>query len=181
MHDETSLDALAAADPAAIEALERRYGRRLRAVVARICGPGFPAAELAHDVVVDFALDHAARLRDPAAIGRYLRLMAVRRAVRLRDRGRRHGPVDEVSAGDPSGAWVAALDAPGRHARLADCLAELPPRTGRMLRMRFARDATTVAIGEALGVSKQYVSRVINDALARLRRCMTRGMTGGRG
>lgn len=176
MHDDALLDALAAADPVAIEALERRYGGRLRAVVATICGAGFPVAELVHDVVVDFALDHAPRLREPAAIGRYLRVMAVRRAVRLRDRGRRHGPVGEaLSAGDPSAAWAAAVDAPGRHARLADCLAELPPRTGRMLRMRFGRDATTVAIGEALGVSKQYVSRVINDALARLRRCMTRG------
>ncbi|MEZ4433740.1 MAG: sigma-70 family RNA polymerase sigma factor [bacterium] len=173
MDDESILDALRAGDPAAVRALRARYRGRLVAVVAQICGDLGVAEEMSEDILSDFVVDHAPGLRAAGAMGGYLRLMAVRRAVRHRDRGRRHVALGDEVAGEAP-ALEAALDAPARHARLADCVAELPVRTQRMLRLRFGGEASLGEVGAALGLSKQFVARVVGDALARLRRCLLR-------
>lgn len=176
MDDETLLAGLHASDPAAISHLRARYRGRLIATIARICGDRRLAAEMSDDILADFVLDHAPRLRAAAAASRYLHLMAVRRAVRHRDRGHRHDPLPPALVGDadPATRLDAALDAPVMRARLADCLAEQPQRTQHMLRMRYGRDATLAAIGDALDLSKQFVGRTLTAALAALRRCLVR-------
>ena len=169
------LDALANDRPAGIAALRRAFRGRLVATIVRITGDRQVAEELSDDILTDFVIDHAPRLRAAAALPRYLRLMAVRRAVRHRDRGRRHGPLPpELPGIDPTPMLDRALDAAGHHARLADCIAEQPLRIRRILRMRFAREASLRAIGEALGLSKQFVGRTLKAALATLGKCMAR-------
>lgn len=177
MDDESLLDALRSGDPAGVLALRARYRGRLVAVVAQICGDLGVAEEMSEDILSDFVVDHAAGLRAAGAMGGYLRLMAVRRAVRHRDRGRRHVALPVELCGEAP-SMEAALDGPARHARLTDCLAELPVRTQRMLRLRFGREASLAEVGAALGLSKQFVARVVGEALARLRRCLARAGVG---
>ena len=54
-------------------------------------------------------------------------------------------------------------------ATLARLLASITPREREVLRMRFEEDMTQAEIGAVIGVSQMQVSRVIRQALARLR------------
>jgi RNA polymerase sigma-B factor len=54
-------------------------------------------------------------------------------------------------------------------ATLASLLAGVTPREREVLRMRFEEDMTQAQIGEVIGVSQMQVSRVIRQALTRLR------------
>ena len=54
-------------------------------------------------------------------------------------------------------------------ATLASLLAAVTPREREVLRMRFEEDMTQAEIGAVIGVSQMQVSRVIRQALARLR------------
>jgi RNA polymerase sigma-B factor len=52
---------------------------------------------------------------------------------------------------------------------LAQLMASLTPREREVLRMRFEEDMTQAEIGAVIGVSQMQISRVIRQALARLR------------
>jgi RNA polymerase sigma-B factor len=45
----------------------------------------------------------------------------------------------------------------------------LPPRDRRIVELRFVEDLTQVEIGERVGLSQMHVSRILRDALAKLR------------
>ena len=64
--------------------------------------------------------------------------------------------------------------APDRRAReeratLARLMSTVTPREREVLRMRFEQDMTQAEIGAVIGVSQMQVSRVIRQAIARLR------------
>jgi RNA polymerase sigma-B factor len=52
---------------------------------------------------------------------------------------------------------------------LDDLMTGLPRRTREILRLRFEQDLTQHQIGERLGVSQMQISRVIRQAVGRLR------------
>jgi RNA polymerase sigma-B factor len=52
---------------------------------------------------------------------------------------------------------------------LAALLRSLTPREREVVRLRFEEDLTQVAIGERIGVSQMQVSRVLRQAITRLR------------
>jgi RNA polymerase sigma-B factor len=54
-------------------------------------------------------------------------------------------------------------------ATIARLLAAVSPREREVLRLRFEQDLTQAEIGELIGVSQMQVSRIIRQALARLR------------
>jgi RNA polymerase sigma-B factor len=52
---------------------------------------------------------------------------------------------------------------------LGSLMTGLPRRTREILRLRFAEDLTQAEIGEIFGVSQMQISRIIREAISRLR------------
>lgn len=132
------------------------------------------AEEIAEDVWLDFVLDYVDRIRDERAINRYLHMMTVSRAVRLRRLLRRCEPPSERNerTTDPTHEVIEQIDRPAMVSRLHRCVEALGKKKRRMLRMRFYGDQTFTAIGEALGVSRVYAGRAVREAIEQLTRCM---------
>ena len=170
-----SLAGLRAGDAAAQARFWEEHRARVFRHCARVLGAGRDAEELAQDVLSEFIFERAARLaRDEAALA-YLRLMAVRRALRHRDRQRRlHGrEMAEQEDPDAAAAVFRAGDAAALR-RLPDCLERLTPKAREALLLRYRRELTTARIGEIVGGSKQYIGRLLRQSLARLRDCLER-------
>ena len=136
------------------------------------------AEDVAAGVLVDFLEAACRRLRndDPRVVTSYLKLMAARRSLRCAERRRRVEPLDaERIAADPAhdpdekGARALLLR------RLDGCLAHLSPKARRAIRLRYGGGLVNQRIGELLGVSKQYVGRLLTRSHERLRDCLSRG------
>ena len=83
----------------------------------------------------------------------------------------RGGSGDEESAtlADSVGIDEDGFERAEDRATLANLLATVTPREREVLRMRFEEDMTQAEIGAVIGVSQMQVSRVIRQALSRLR------------
>ncbi len=76
---------------------------------------------------------------------------------------------DVVTLGDSVGIDEHGFDRAEERATLAQLMATVTPRERDVLRMRFEQDMTQAEIGAVIGVSQMQVSRVIRQAIARLR------------
>jgi RNA polymerase sigma-B factor len=77
---------------------------------------------------------------------------------------------DEVATlSDTIGVREEGFDRAEERATLANLLTTVTPREREVLRMRFEEDMTQAEIGAVIGVSQMQVSRVIRQALMRLR------------
>jgi RNA polymerase sigma-B factor len=80
------------------------------------------------------------------------------------------GDDEEVATlADSIGVDEAGFDRAEERATLARLLSTVTPREREVLRMRFEEDMTQAEIGAVIGVSQMQVSRVIRQAIARLR------------
>jgi RNA polymerase sigma-B factor len=84
-------------------------------------------------------------------------------------RGGGGGEDDVTTLADSIGFEEDGFDRAEERATLARLLASITPREREVLRMRFEEDMTQAEIGAVIGVSQMQVSRVIRQALARLR------------
>jgi RNA polymerase sigma-B factor len=83
---------------------------------------------------------------------------------------RGNGGDEEVATlADSIGVDEAGFDRAEERATLARLLSTVTPREREVLRMRFEEDMTQAEIGAVIGVSQMQVSRVIRQAIARLR------------
>ena len=55
---------------------------------------------------------------------------------------------------------------------LDGCLEKLTPKARQALRLKYGQQMNNVKIGQMLGGSKQYISRLVIDCLHALRRCI---------
>ncbi len=76
---------------------------------------------------------------------------------------------DVATLGDSVGIDEHGFDRAEERATLAQLMATVTPRERDVLRMRFEQDMTQAEIGAVIGVSQMQVSRVIRQAIARLR------------
>lgn len=76
---------------------------------------------------------------------------------------------ETVTLADSVGVDEEGFDRAEERAMLAKMLATVTPRERDVLRMRFEQDMTQAEIGAVIGVSQMQVSRVIRQALTRLR------------
>jgi RNA polymerase sigma factor (sigma-70 family) len=165
---------LKAREPRAQREFREKFLPALVPVCERVLGNAMRAREVAEDVITDVAMAHVDRIRLEHSLAAYLRLMALRRSARLKavldrqdelgdhlDRG--EGPEAELLRADEAHRW---------RERIGRCMDRLRPRIRAVLRMRFHDDATQEAIGSVLGVSKQYVGKVIAQALLSLKACL---------
>jgi len=79
------------------------------------------------------------------------------------------GEEDVTTLGDSVGVNEEGFGAAEDRATLAKLLGTITPREREVLRMRFEEDMTQAEIGAVIGVSQMQVSRVIRQAIARLR------------
>jgi RNA polymerase sigma-B factor len=84
-------------------------------------------------------------------------------------RGVGGGDDDATTLGESLGVDETGFARAEERATLARLLATVTPREREVLRMRFEEDMTQAEIGAVIGVSQMQVSRVIRQALARLR------------
>jgi RNA polymerase sigma-B factor len=84
-------------------------------------------------------------------------------------RGNGGGDEDVTKLSDSIGIDESGFDRAEERATLERLLATVTPRERDVLRMRFEEDMTQAEIGAVIGVSQMQVSRVIRQALARLR------------
>jgi RNA polymerase sigma-B factor len=92
------------------------------------------------------------------------------RAVSLEaPRGGDGGEEDATTLAESIGVDEEGFDRAEERATLAQLLTSVSPREREVLRMRFEEDMTQAEIGAVIGVSQMQVSRVIRQALARLR------------
>jgi RNA polymerase sigma factor (sigma-70 family) len=150
---------------------------RVLAVCRRMLSDPILAEDTAEDIWMDFLFLHAARVQSARALPAYLRMMTVRRCIRIRQSRARLAELDENSAsnGLAEDHLVSAVDLMRDQVRLQACLEQLDGRARKILRLRFHLDLTQEAIGQALGVSKQYAGRVIARSLENLRQCLEAG------
>jgi RNA polymerase sigma-B factor len=73
------------------------------------------------------------------------------------------------SVADGIGVQEGGFERAEERATLEPLLARISPRERLVLRLRFGEDLTQAEIGERIGVSQMQVSRLIRQALARLR------------
>jgi len=79
------------------------------------------------------------------------------------------GDDDASTLADSFGVDEDGFDRAEDRATLANLLTTVTPREREVLRMRFEEDMTQAEIGAVIGVSQMQVSRVIRQALGRLR------------
>ena len=76
---------------------------------------------------------------------------------------------DVATVGDSVGIDEDGFDRAEERATLKQLMSTVTPREREVLRMRFEQDMTQAEIGTVIGVSQMQVSRVIRQALVRLR------------
>ena len=81
------------------------------------------------------------------------------------------GPDDDSgdTLGDSIGTEEQGFSMAEDRATIAHLMRSLTPREREVLRLRFEQDLTQAEIGEVIGVSQMQVSRIIRQALGRLR------------
>jgi RNA polymerase sigma-B factor len=85
------------------------------------------------------------------------------------DAPRTGGDEDVATVGDSVGVDEDGFDRAEERATIKQLMATVTPREREVLRMRFEDDMTQAEIGAVIGVSQMQVSRVIRQALVRLR------------
>ena len=158
--------------PEALRELWARYEDKLYASCARILGGGPDARDVTWDVLVEFSHKYVDTLANPEALGSFLHLMAVRRALRFRKKqGRSDEYRDDFS-----------IDAGGNPDELAElrrfekplnlCLKKLSPKMRQAIRLKYRFGMSHADIALVLGVSKTIVGRLTRKSLEMLRRCI---------
>jgi len=171
---DVSLDALRRRAPDAVTALVRLHHRALRGFVAMLCPDLDAVDDLAQEVFLR-ALQRLDRLHDLEGFDRYLRGIA-RNVVREHVRGRfrsyeRYAAfVERVSGSEPT-----AAEDPGAIDALRRCVEKLPPRSRRLLDLRYAEERDAEDIGRDLDLAAGHV-RVL---LLRIRETLFKCLRGG--
>ena len=145
-------------------------------VVYPICGRmlknRIDATDVSVDLIADFIEQHVHQLKEPRALTVYVRLMAIRRAqevIKSRQKKVSLGfdPEDESGASPEEMAYWQALTP-----YLDTCLASLTPKARHALRLKYWKHLNNVKIGQILGGSKQYISKLVINCHQTLKQCI---------
>ena len=170
---DTLLNRLRARDHAAQAALRRSEQVTLERLVARTLGSAAEAKPLVADLFADFFWKHVDQVRTARAIPAYLRIMAIRRARRLR--ARQSLMVELCEEGTAATNPVPVDDAVDRRLHLtwlSECLQRLSARARLVLKLHYGDDLSYSEVGAYQSCSKQAVGKVVAKSLEALRRCI---------
>ncbi len=177
MDNDSLLEGLCNRDSTCQKQFWNTYWPRVYAICARILGGGADATDLTVDLLTEFIDCRVQHVEQAAAMGGYLRLMAVRRALDFRQKRARFSELkfemrDTSSLSPEETAMVRNL-----MPRLEHCLPTLTPKAQQVLRLRFNEQLSNERIGTILGGSRQYIGRLIRQSLDVLRLCIEKGVT----
>ncbi len=112
---------------------------------------------------------HAVGASDEQVLDALEAAAAYRAASLDASRSATHGEEVGESVADTLGTHEGGFQRAEERATLEPLLARLSPRERVVLQLRFGEDLTQAEIGERVGVSQMQVSRLIRQALARMR------------
>ena len=141
------------------------------AICSRVVGPGPLSVDITTDLLNDFMFRYVDNLSNPKGAWAYLKMMAIRRSVRERERIYKNEQLEEQRMTLTSSNAVdegVLLLLPG----LDDCLGTLTPKAQSSIRLKYRQDLSNEQIGRMIGGSKQYIGRLIKQSLALLRDCL---------
>lgn len=141
------------------------------AICAKIIGPGPVAVDTATDLLNDFIFHYVHNLSNPAGAWSYLKMMAIRRSIRERQRTIKKEPFDEQTIStDATEFSIAELSI--LMPKIVDCLHGLTPKAQSIIRLKYKKGLPNDQIGGIVGGSKQYIGRLIQKSLLLLRDCL---------
>ncbi|KIT15314.1 sigma-70 family RNA polymerase sigma factor [Jannaschia aquimarina] len=159
-------------DRGAFEALFRQYGPRVKAFLMRGGMPEGAAEDVMQDVMV--TVWRKAHMFDPqrASVATWLFAIARNRRIDLIRRARRPEPEDLPWGPEPNPEQVDALALQEDSRRLADAVAQLPPKQRDLVERAFYGDLTHTEIADATGLPLGTIKSRIRLAITRLRSAM---------
>lgn len=170
---ERLVELLKQGDGSAQESFFRSYWDRVYFICVRILHDNANACDVALDVLTDFIYTYVHKITTTAAVGSYIRLMAVRRSLRYKERMYRAGDEAHLERlADVGCSPEERANATVIMPRLDSCLSELTPKAQQVIRLRFGKEMTNETIGSLVGGSKQYIGKLIRKSLETLKRCL---------
>lgn len=174
MDDIKLFNGLRQRDTAAQQQFWKVYWPKTYAICVRILGKNSDATDLAVDLLTDFIDRRVLDLKAPGAMNAYLRLMAIRRSVDLRQKRSLSTGLDfdikDTGATTPEEQAELVTLMP----RLNNCLSKLTEKAQQTLRLKYTEQWTNEHIGTIVGGSKQYIGRLIRKSLESLKTCIER-------
>jgi RNA polymerase sigma factor (sigma-70 family) len=163
-------------DIVAQQELLKEHDGWIMAICVKQLGDRELARECTQDIFHDFLIKYVDNIRDARAIPAYLRMMAVHRTQRLKIFRQKHQSFEE-QIGDAcqeteESQRVEAVDREIFLHRLHNCLHKLTDKARKVVKLHYYQELTMAQTGERMGVSRQYVSKVITKGLTVLKRCM---------
>lgn len=152
------------------------YYPKIYGICNHILHNGPDAMDLTVDLLTDFMAERVHDIDEPKAMGGYLRLMAVRRALDQKVKRQQAAPLDYYNLVDRTTAT------PEEQAiysnlmpRLSECLDQLTDKAKQTLRLKFVEQWSNERIGDIVGGSRQYIGRLIRQSLSLLKTCINQG------
>ena len=164
---------LQAGDDAARQEFWNNGFNAVLGVCSRVMGKGPAAVDITTDLLNDFVFHYVNQLSHPGGAWAYLKLMAVRRSVRERQRVLKGEEYEDQRICSPTNTAInedMALLRP----ELNDCLDTLTPKAQSVIRLKYRQGLPNEQIGRAVGGSKQYIGRLLKQSLVLLRECLQR-------
>ncbi|MBN2716615.1 MAG: sigma-70 family RNA polymerase sigma factor [Deltaproteobacteria bacterium] len=140
-------------------------------ICSRVAGPGPLAVDITTDLLNDFLFRYVVSLSNPLGAWAYLKMMAVRRSIREKQRSIRHEMFEEhrMRLGETHDGNE---DVAGMIPLLNDCLGTLTPKAQSAIRLKYRQGLSNSEIGNTVGGSKQYIGRLLKQSLRVLRDCL---------
>ena len=167
-------------DRVAFATLFRHYAPRLKAFLMRTGLSEAVAEDVMQDVMV--SLWRKAHLYDPdrASVATWLFTIARNRKIDVIRRTRRPEPEDLPWGPEPEPSQADALAMAQDSRRLADAVAQLPPKQRDLVERAFYGDMTHTEIADATGLPLGTIKSRIRLAIGRLRHAMDTGLPNAR-
>lgn len=127
------------------------------------------ANDVTTDVLVDFMFTHVHSLTNPNSAKSYLRLMTIRRAINAKNKRFKETLIENMDD---------YLDDTHQETTVNQCLfgqimghyiSKLTPKAQSILRLKYEQDLPNEQIGKLVGGSKQYIGKVLNNSILKLR------------
>ena len=165
---------------------EREFWQQQWLVLHPIClhllGSEAEATEVVVEVLTEFIMKYVHIIENPLSMNSYVRLMATRKCLKIKRNWQRQVSLDfdmfegENSFNPEEQAIIVHLVP-----RLSECMTHLTPKAQTALQLRYRSEMTKTAISDLLGVSKQYLGRLLKRSLELLKRCLERDEEEGAG
>ena len=149
---------------------------KVNKISVRILGDGFTANEVSVETMTQFLSKYIHTIKSAKAVRTYVQLVAVHLATKEKQRQTKntYSEMNEFAATTEGYTPEECVSYKLLIPRLEKCLTKLSPKAQMIVKLRFFRGKTNNDIGELVGVSKQYVGKLLSKVITVLRKCIER-------